>query len=222
MRIVSRPLHGRLRRESQIGPMDTPTRYGLVAIAASAGGIPALQTLLSTLPRNLPVPVAVVLHRSRRELDLLPMVLGRWSTLPVRPAEPGKPVQPGTVYVAPADAHLVVGSDCRFELMDGRRIQHLLSSANPLFATAAQVLGPVIGVVLTGMGQDGTDGVQAVKQAGGIIIAQDEATSEWFSMPRSAIATGLVDYVLPLDRIGAKLVELLDHHAGLTPTGATS
>ena len=98
----------------------------------------------------------------------------------------------------------------------------MLSSANPLFATAAQVLGPVIGVVLTGMGQDGTDGVRAVKQAGGVIIAQDEATSEWFSMPRSAIATGLVDYVLPLDRIGAKLVELLDHHAGLTPTGATS
>ena len=99
--------------------MDTSPRYGLVAIAASAGGITALQTLLSTLPRDLPVPVAVVLHRSRREVDLLPMVLGRSSTLPVRLAEPGKPVQPGAVYVAPADAHLVVGSDRRFELMDG-------------------------------------------------------------------------------------------------------
>ena len=202
--------------------MDTSPRYGLVAIAASAGGITALQALLSTLPRNLPVPVAVVLHRSRREVDLLPKVLGRSSTLPVRLAEPGKAVQPGTVYVAPADAHLVVGSDRRFELMDGGRIRHVLSSANPLFSSAAQVLGPVIGVVLTGMGKDGSDGVQAVKQAGGIVIAQDEATSEWFSMPRSAIATGAVDYVLPLDRIGTKLLELLDHHAGLTPTGATS
>jgi two-component system chemotaxis response regulator CheB len=215
-------LHGRLQGGSQIGFMDTSTRYGLVAIAASAGGIPALQILLSALPRNLPVPVAVVLHRSPREMDLLPMVLGRWSTLPVRPVEPGQPVQAGTVYVAPADAHLVVAASRRFELIDGRRIRHVSSSANPLFTSAAHVLGPVIGVVLTGMGQDGTDGVQAVKQAGGIVIAQDEATSEWFSMPRSAIATGLVDYVLPLDRIGAKLVELLDHHASLTPTGATS
>jgi two-component system chemotaxis response regulator CheB len=166
--------------------------------------------------------VAVVLHRSRREIDLLPMVLARSRTLPVRRVEPGQAVQPGTVYVAPADAHLVVSPTHRFELIDGRRIRHVFSSANPLFTTAADVLGPVIGVVLTGMGRDGTDGVQAVKQAGGIVIAQNEATSEWFSMPRSAIASGAVDYVLPLDRIGAKLVELLDHRAGLTPTGATS
>ena len=110
----------------------------------------------------------------------------------------------------------------RFELIDGRRIRHVFSSANPLFTTAADVLGPVIGVVLTGMGRDGTDGVQAVKEAGGVVIAQDEATSEWFSMPRSAIATGAVDYVLPLDRIGAKLVELLDRLPDLTSTGATS
>jgi two-component system chemotaxis response regulator CheB len=163
----------------------------------------------------------VVLHRSRREVDLLPMVLGRSSALPVRRVEPGQPVKPGTVYVAPADAHLVVSPTRRFELIDGRRIGHVFSSANPLFTTAAHVLGPVIGVVLTGMGQDGTDGVQAVKEAGGVVIAQDEATSEWFSMPRSAIATGVVDYVLPLDRIGAKLVELLDRQHGLTPTGAT-
>jgi two-component system chemotaxis response regulator CheB len=202
--------------------MDTSTPYGLVAIAASAGGIPGLKALLATLPRNLPVPVAVVLHRSRRELDLLPMVLGRSSPLPVRRVEPGETILPGTVYVAPADAHLVVSQDRRFELIDGRRIRHVFSSANPLFSTAADVLGPVIGVVLTGMGRDGTDGVQAVKQAGGIVIAQDEATSEWFSMPRSAIDTGVVDYVLPLDRIGAKLVGLLDHRAGLTWKGATS
>jgi two-component system chemotaxis response regulator CheB len=166
--------------------------------------------------------VAVVLHRTRRQEDLLPLVLGRSSALPVRRVEPGKPMQPGTVYIAPPDAHLIVGADRRFDLMDGRRIRHVLSSANPLFTTAAEVLGPVIGVVLTGMGRDATDGVQAVKQAGGAVIAQDEATSEWFSMPRSAIATGAVDYVLPLDRISAKLVELLERQHGLTPTGATS
>jgi two-component system chemotaxis response regulator CheB len=201
--------------------MEIRTPYGLVAIAASAGGIPALQRLLSTLPPAFPAPVAVVLHRTRRQEDLLPLVLGRSSALPVRRVEPGRPKQAGTVYIAPPDAHLIVAPDRRFDLMGGRRIRHVLSSANPLLTTAAEVLGPVIGVVLTGMGRDATDGVQAVKQAGGVVIAQDEATSEWFSMPQSAIATGAVDYVLPLDRIGAKLVELLDRQPGLTPTGAT-
>ena len=199
--------------------MDTSARYGLIAIAASAGGITALQELLSTLPPDLPVPVAIVLHRSRRAEDLLPRVLARSSVLPVRRAQSGELVRPGTVYVAPADAHLIIAPGGRFDLIDGERIRHVFSSANPLFITAAQLLGPVIGVVLTGMGRDATDGVQAVKQAGGAVIAQDETTSEWFSMPSSAIATGAVDYVLPLGRIGAKLVELLDPRAGLTSIG---
>lgn len=200
--------------------MDTPARYGLVVIAASAGGVPALRVLLSSLPPTFPVPLAVVLHRIHRRQDLLPGLLGRWSTLPVVSAQAGQPVRPGTVYIAPDDAHLVVSPARRFELFDGRRIRHLRSSANPLFTTAAQVLGPVIGVVLTGMGRDATDGVQSVKEAGGVVIAQDQGTSAWFSMPRSAIATGAVDYVLPLDQIAPKLVQLLNHDAGLIPTGA--
>ena len=201
--------------------MDTPTPYGLVAIAASAGGVTALQRLLSALPPGFPVPIAVVQHRLQRDEDLLPLVLARSSVLPVREVEPG-PMRPGTVYVAPADAHLIIAPDRRFELRDGGRIRHVFSSANPLFTTAAEVLGPVIGVVLTGTGRDATDGVQAVKQRGGVVIAQDEASSEWFSMPRSAIATGAVDYVLPLDQIGSKLVELLERQPGLAPTGVIS
>jgi two-component system chemotaxis response regulator CheB len=197
--------------------MDTIEPFGMVAIASSAGGITALRKLLSTLPADYALPVAVVQHRSRHDPDLLPGVLKRASALPVRSVRPGEPVRRGTVYVAPPDAHLVVTPDQRFELADGKRICHVLSSANPLFTSAARALGPVIGVVLTGKGRDATDGVRAIKAAGGTVIVQDEATSEWFGMPGSAIETGRVDYVLPLEQIGAKLVELLENGAKPEP-----
>jgi two-component system chemotaxis response regulator CheB len=89
------------------------------------------------------------------------------------------------------------------------KIHHLNSSANPLFESAAKILGPgVVAVVLTGGDSDGTDGVQEVKAAGGTVIVQDEASSQCFSMPESAIRTGAVDYILPIEKIGPALVRL--------------
>lgn len=119
-------------------------------------------------------------------------------------------MQPGTVYLAPPALHLIVGRDWRLALTDGYRIRHVLSSANPLFASAAEAFGArVIAVVLTGSDRDATDGVQAVKVQGGIVIAQDRATSEWFAMPRLAIETGCVDRILPLGEIAPALVRLV-------------
>lgn len=120
----------------------------------------------------------------------------------------------GTVYLAPTDLHLIVNPDHTLDFMGGGRIRFVLSSANPLFASAARATGKrTIGVVLTGGDSDATDGVQAIKQEGGIVIAQDRATSECFEMPGSAIGTGAVDYVLPLDRIGPALVSLVHGHS---------
>lgn len=150
----------------------------------------------------------MVQHRTQHLPDLLPKVLGRRSTLPVKRAEPGEPILPGRVYLAPIEKHLVVQPDRTFAFRDGRRIRYVLSSANPLFTTAAEALGPVIGVVLTGKGADAPDGVQSIKAAGGIVIAQDQATAEHFEMPKSAIATGAVELVLPLEEIGPRLVKL--------------
>jgi two-component system chemotaxis response regulator CheB len=99
--------------------------------------------------------------------------------------------------------------DRTISLVDGKRIRQVRSSANPLFETASRVFGPhVIAVVLSGFDSDGTDGVQAVRKRGGTVIAQDRATSPHFDMPRSAIATGAVNLVLPADRIGPALVSL--------------
>jgi two-component system, chemotaxis family, protein-glutamate methylesterase/glutaminase len=98
-----------------------------------------------------------------------------------------------------------------FSYVDGQRINHVLSSANPLFISSAAALGTrAIAVVLTGFGSDGTDGVQSIKAGGGIVIAQDERTSEAFGMPGAAIKTGAVDYVLPLEEIAPTLVRLVN------------
>lgn len=194
--------------------------YDLVVLAASAGGLPALLRILAGLPAGFPAALVVVQHRSTRHPSLLARVLARRSPLEVREITPGETLRPGIVYLAPPNLHAVVESDLTLALRDGRKIKFLLSSANPLFESAAAALGGrVIAVVLTGGGSDATDGVQAVKAAGGTVIAQDEATSQHFSMPRSAIRTGTVDHVLPLDRIAPALVSLVATGTYAAPDG---
>ena len=175
--------------------MSTRPSFDLVVIAASAGGVQALQRVLSSLPADFPAPICLVQHRTSRQPDLLPRVLGRSSRLKVKRSQPGEQMHPGTIYLAPVDAHLVIRPDRTLALMDGARIRHVRSSANPLFVSAAHAAGKgTIGVVLTGNDSDATDGVQAIKRGGGLVIAQDRETSQSFGMPGSAIETGAVDY----------------------------
>ncbi len=184
-------------------------KYEAVVMAASAGGVAALGTLLAALPPDFPLPIAIVQHRSARHPHMLAKVLGRHSTLPVKMAEEGEVMRKGMVYLAPFDLHMTISAERVLTLADGHKIRHVRSSANPLFESAAEALhGRVIAVVLTGYDSDGTDGVQAVKRAGGAVIAQDEASSHAFAMPHSAIATGSVDCVLPLHDIARELVRL--------------
>ena len=195
--------------------MDTqkhpPPPYNLIVMAASFGGVQALREILGKLPADFPAPIAIVQHRSTEPPNMLAKVLGRATLLAVKTAEEGETMRPGTVYLAPSDHHLQVQSGGVFHLMDGRRIHHLQSSANPLFDSAAGVFdGHLIAVVLTGSAHDATEGVQSVKARGGLVIAQDEATSEAFGMPGSAIATGCVDRILPLQEIGPALCRLVE------------
>ena len=186
----------------------------LVVIGASAGGIEALSKVLQGLPRSFPAAVVVVQHRLPNKESILATILGRQTILPVVEARDGEALEAGTVYIARPDQHLTVTSSGRFAYHDGQRIRHVLSSANPLFASAANTFGAqAIGVVLTGSGADGTDGVQAIKGRGGIVIAQDRATSERFEMPGSAIASGAVDQVLPLEDIAPALVRAATIHS---------
>src|SRR5262245_43606999 len=194
--------------------------FPVVLIGASAGGIQALPTLLSALPKDFPASVVIVQHRSPARTSTLSAILARSSALPVVDAEVDDVMKAGFVYLARPDLHLGVTDAGQFIYSDGRPIRYVLSSANPLFASAAAAFGSrTIAVVLTGSGADGTDGVQAVKTHGGTVIAQDRTTSEHFGMPGSAIATGAVDYVLPLEEIAPALVRLAARSASAEHVG---
>lgn len=197
------------------------SRYDLIAMAASAGGLPALLRILAALPATLDVPIVIVLHRTASSPQILPTILRRRSALPVKLAEQGELLEANHVYVAPADSHLVVLPDRTLHLRDGRRIKHVLSSANPLFESAATVLkSRVIAVVLTGSGTDATDGVQAVKGEGGIVIVQNPAEAAHPGMPTSAIQSGAVDYIVPLDEIAPLLLRLTGQRDDSSSHGA--
>ncbi len=200
---------------------EPPTGDWLVTIAASAGGIPALQKLVASLPDDLPAAVIVLQHRVPQPTEShLNTILGRAGVLPVLNADEGQTIERGKLYVPRSDLHLTVTPQKRFSYVDGRRIKHLRSSANPLFESAAEAYKDrLIAIVLTGHGSDGTDGVQTVKTHGGLVIAQDPASAEHGSMPQAAIKSGAVDLILPLDAIG-RAVDAIVRGRPLPRTGS--
>jgi two-component system chemotaxis response regulator CheB len=140
----------------------------------------------------------------------MPEVIGRRSSLPVHEARDGMTVERGSVYLAPPDHHLLVNRDDTVSLTRTELVNFVRPSADLLFESVAAAYGErAIAVVLTGSGKDGSLGVTAIKSRGGTVIAQDEATSEFFSMPSAAIKTGTVDFVLSLDEIPGALQTLV-------------
>jgi len=187
-------------------------KHDLIVIGASAGGVEAISRVVADLPRDLRASVFVVLHISRGR-SLLPEILTRVSRLPASHPTDGEPLQYGRIYVAPPDHHLLVE--------DGVvRIAHTASengvrpAVDPLFRSAARSYGArVIGVILTGTLDDGTAGIAAVKEGGGITIAQDPDEAFSPGMPRNAISTGNVDHILPVRDIPVLLSALVEEEA---------
>lgn len=137
-------------------------------------------------------------------------ILSRRTPLQVKQAEEGDCLQPGTVYIAPPDRHLLVNPNGTLSLSQSELVHFVRPSADLLFdSAAASYRERLIGVVLTGTGSDGAMGVQAIKKMGGMVIAQDEATSEFFGMPAAAIQSGSVDFLLPLAEIPTFLLALV-------------
>jgi two-component system, chemotaxis family, protein-glutamate methylesterase/glutaminase len=194
------------------GPQPSVRRplAGMVAIAASFGGLRAMRMILAALPADFPAAVAVVWHRTARQPHLLGHLLGMQTSLAVRDvydALYGTPIRAGTIYIAPPDQNLVVQADERFALAGGPLLHGVFCSGNVLFASAARVFGTrLLAIVLTGRDADGSDGVRAVKQCGGYVIVQDPYSAEAPEMPRAAIATGAADRVLAIDDIGPAVV----------------
>jgi two-component system, chemotaxis family, protein-glutamate methylesterase/glutaminase len=188
----------------------TDPPFDIIAIASSAGGLHALTQVLRDLPPHIKVIVVCVQHLDPRHRSLMPEILARRSSLPVAHAEDGKELEPGHVYLAPPDRHLLVNGDGTMSLTRTELVNFVRPSADLLFESVAAAYGErAIAVVLTGSGKDGSMGVTAIKKRGGTVIAQDEASSEFFSMPSAAIKTGTVDFVLSLEEIPGALATLV-------------
>jgi two-component system, chemotaxis family, protein-glutamate methylesterase/glutaminase len=197
------------KRETPAAPLGSGA-FDVVACASSAGGLNALTELLSRLPGDFPAAVAVVQHLDRRHRSLVADILARRTRLSVKEAEAGDKLRAGTVYIAPPNRHLLVNPDRRLELADSELVHFLRPSADLLFESVAAVFRDrAIGVVLSGTGLDGSMGVRAIKSMGGTVIAQDPKAAEFRGMPDEAIATGNVDFVLPLAEIADALVTLI-------------
>lgn len=179
----------------------------VVAIVGSAGGIAAMENVLAGLPADLPAAVLVLLHLMPDHPSMLAHILARHTTLAVREAADGDALEDATVYVAPPDAHLLVTADGRLRLERSELVHHVRPSADALLLSIAhEHRGRCLAVILSGTGVDGAEGAAAVHGADGLVVAQDEATSQHFGMPGAAIHSGCVDEVLALDNISAAVI----------------
>lgn len=187
---------------------------GPVVIGSSAGGLAALTSVIGQLPDNFPQAVLVVQHLAKQYKSHMAEILARSSRLNVKQAEDGEKIEAGTVYIAPPDQHLLVNSDFTLSLSQAPELEFLRPSVNLLFKSAAAAYkNKLIAIILSGTGHDGAEGIHEVKEAGGLVIAQSEASAQFTGMPRSAIETGDVDLVLPLEQIAESLVQLTEQES---------
>jgi two-component system, chemotaxis family, protein-glutamate methylesterase/glutaminase len=190
----------------------------IVVVGASAGGVEALQLLVRGLPKNFPAAMLVVLHVPPWARSDLPSILSRSGPLPAIQPIPNQPLEPGHIYVAAPDFHLIV-DDHRVVEWKGPTEDRLRPSINTLFRSAAVAHGErVVGVVLTGSLNDGTTGLWWVKRYGGVTIVQDPEEADFPDMPRSALAHVEIDYVLKVSEMGSFLSELVDGNETGHPT----
>ncbi len=206
---TTRPAY-RPQDSSQNKAVGKLNRIDVVAIGSSTGGPSALQVVLGRIPEDFPVPIVVVQHMPPIFTKHLANRLDQLCPLRVVEAQRGDSVAPGGVWVAPGDFHMLLrrdGTDVRIDLNQGTPENSCRPAVDVLFRSVADVFGGnVLSVVLTGMGQDGARGSDAIRSLGGRIIAQDETTSVVWGMPGAVAQAGLADHILPLDKIADEIV----------------
>jgi two-component system, chemotaxis family, protein-glutamate methylesterase/glutaminase len=191
----------------------------VLAIGCSTGGPDALARLLPQLPADFPLPIVIVQHMPPVFTALFAARLDKSCAISVKEAEHGDRLQPGTALLAPGDFHMVVQAraDAHRVALTQEAQEHFCRPAvDPLFRSVAHLYGShVLAVILTGMGADGRDGSRAVAEAGGTVIAQDEATSVVWGMPGSVVNAGLAHAVLPLDALGTEIITRTSTRSGV-------
>lgn len=186
------------------------SQVSVVAIGASTGGPPALQSIFAALPANLPFSLLVSQHMPPGFTRTFAERLNRTSGFEVAEAVEGEAVSPGKALIAPGGKNMLFRHEegiVRVRLVDPEPMENCVPSVDKMFRSCAQVFGPrLLGVVLTGMGNDGSEGVRAIKEAGGYVLSEAEESAVIFGMPRAAIATGTVDAIVPLERVAGEIL----------------
>lgn len=186
-------------------------RFKAVVIGVSTGGVSALTKLLGALPAGFPIPVLVVTHITPDSDDALALLLDTLCTIRVKEADDKEVTTPGTAYLAPANYHLLVERGGTLALSIDPPVNFARPSADVLFESAAEVYGAaLIGVILTGAGNDGSRGLLKIKNCGGLTIVQDPADAEMDSMPRSALQLQKTDHIVRLKEIPPLLMRLAE------------
>jgi two-component system chemotaxis response regulator CheB len=209
---VVRHIKGTRLKRRQRPESDLAPAFPLVAIAASLGGPRALSTILRMIPKAFPAPICVCQHISDGFTDGLAQWLSCETTLRVTEAKDGEALAPGSVFIAPSQAHLLVTHSGRIQLDNGPPRLGFRPSCDALLISAAEAFGRrAIGVVLTGMGRDGAHGLKQIRMRGGHTIVQDRASCVVFGMPKEAVEIGAAEQVLALEKIAPALIQLADH-----------
>jgi two-component system chemotaxis response regulator CheB len=182
-----------------------------IVMGVSLGGMEALKRLLGALPAAFPAPVLVVQHLAPDAGNGLAPILDSLCTIRIKEADGGEQPQAGTVYLAPANYHLMVEGDGSLGLSVDPAVNHARPSVDVLFETAAEAFGPrLVGILLTGAGSDGSRGLRTIQRCGGRTLVQDPLEAKAASMPRSALDLMTPDAVLPLDGVATWLLALAD------------
>ncbi|WP_235263602.1 CheB methylesterase domain-containing protein [Nitrincola sp. A-D6] len=186
----------------------------VVAIASSTGGPQALAVLLPKFPLGFPAPILIAQHISDGFAEGMAQWLNSLCPLPVKVAQEGELLQPGQIYVSPSEQHLTLTSAHRLALISRCTGDIYRPSCDQLLNSVARHCGAdAIGMILTGMGRDGAAGMLAIRDAGGVTLAQDEASSVIYGMNQEAVNTGGILKLLPLDQLAAEVVDVLSLNA---------
>jgi two-component system chemotaxis response regulator CheB len=183
--------------------------FECVIIGGSWGGIEAVGAILEQLPQSFPLPIVVVLHQHRKSGTHIPEIFKRKCVLKVKEADEKEHLEPGTVYIAPANYHLLIEQDKSISLSIDKHVNYSRPSIDVSFVSTAQVYrDTLIGILLTGANQDGSEGVAQIKRFGGLAIIEDPNTAKVPIMPQAALARTQVDQVLKLQDIANFLLAI--------------
>jgi len=183
--------------------------YEAIVIGVSSGGMKAMKVMFSLLPKEFNTPIIIVQHISSQSENLWIRLLNDKSNLYIKEADEKESIENGKVYIAPPNYHLLIERDKTFSLTIDERVNYARPSIDVLFESAAEAYkSKLIGVILTGSNNDGTNGLKRIKEYGGLTIVQDPATAESSYMPASAIAVVQMDYILTLENIIKLLIKI--------------